>query len=48
MPDQEQEPQVYEKMPSFNQFHIDWCVKALAVLPLSTAVESFLATFSRF
>lgn len=50
MSDQEHESQVYEyeKMPYFTQYHIDWCVKALAVLPLSTAVESFLATFDDF
>ena len=48
MSDQEHESQVYEKMPSFTQDHIDWCVKALAVLPLSTAVESFLANFDGF
>lgn len=35
-------------MPYFTQYHIDWCVRALAVLPLSTAVESFLATFDDF
>ncbi len=48
MSDQEHESQVYEKMPSFTQDHIDWCVKALAALPIPTAVESFLATFDGF
>ena len=50
MSDQEHESQVYEyeKMPSFTQEHMDWCVKALAVLPIPTAVESFLATFDGF
>lgn len=48
MSDQVPESQVYEKMPSFTQEHIDWCVKALSVLPIPTAVESFLATFDDF
>lgn len=48
MSNQDQKSQVYEKMPYFTQYHIDWCVKALAIYPLSTAVEVFLTIFREF
>ena len=44
----EEEKSEYEKMPDFDESILEWAINTLALMPIKTAVSSFLVTFTEY